>query len=192
MLFSVFERDGKGNTKSENPKLISKLSVEKQIILSNEQCIQKIRRIAFEIYENNVSENKLVFAGIFDKGYILSQLIAAEYEKIAKNKPSIVKITLDKFSPTQSEIALDHPLDLLQNKSIVIVDDVLNSGRTLAYSIKPFLTIPVKKIEVAVLVDRGHKSFPIAADYVGYSLSTTLKEHIDVVFEQNDINVFLK
>jgi pyrimidine operon attenuation protein/uracil phosphoribosyltransferase len=75
---------------------------------------------------------------------------------------------------------------MLRNKVIVLLDDVLNTGRTLAYSLKPFLNVEIKKLHTAVLVDRNHKQFPIAADYIGYALSTTIQEHIEVVLEDNE------
>lgn len=156
-----------------------------QLILNKNQTIQRIKRIAFEIYENNYTEKEIVIAGIFDKGYLLAQLIEKELMVISTAKITLIKVSLDKNAPTQSEIALDKELSSLKNKTIVLVDDVLNSARTLAYSLKPFLTIEVKKIQVATLVDRGHKSFPIAADYVGYTLSTTLKEHIEVILDDS-------
>jgi pyrimidine operon attenuation protein/uracil phosphoribosyltransferase len=153
-------------------------------ILTQKQTKQIIARLAFEIFENNYQEQHIVLAGIYDKGYLLSALLATELERI---KPALqiqkLKVSLDKLAPTQSTIDLDADLGLLKNKTIVLIDDVLNSGRTLAYSLKPFLSIEVKKIQVAVLVDRGHRSFPISADFIGYSLSTTLKEHIDVLFD---------
>lgn len=162
------------------------------MVLTRQQASHIIKRLAYEIFEHNYLEKELVLAGIFDKGYLLADLLRKELAAItSKINFSLVKIALDKNSPTQSEIKLDSPIDLLKNKSIVLVDDVLNSSRTLAYSLKPFLNIEVKKIQVAVLVDRGHKSFPVAADFIGYSLSTTLKERIDVVFDSQGVVVYL-
>ena len=161
------------------------MAVSTTLILDKPQTLQKIRRIAFEIYENNFQEEEIVLAGIYDKGYLFAKLLQQELTGIAPLKSSLVKVSLDKFSPLQSEIELDCPVDSLRNKTIILLDDVLNTGRTFAYSLKPFLNVEIKKIQTAVIVDRNHKQFPISADYVGYSLSTTIQEHIEVRLEDN-------
>ncbi|MDX2196897.1 MAG: phosphoribosyltransferase family protein [Cytophagales bacterium] len=162
--------------------------MDAQLILSHQQVIQISQRMAFQIFENHYQEHEMVFAGIEDKGYLFAEAILQEYKAISPNtKVALINVTLDKFSPTQSDISLDSDISALQNKVVVLFDDVLNSGRTLAYSMKPFLNIPIKKLQIAVLVDRGHKSFPVSADYTGYELSTTLKEYIEVKFENKKI-----
>lgn len=161
------------------------------LILDKKQTLQKIRRIAFEILERNLHEKEIIIAGIYDKGYMFAELLEKEFNLISKIKTTLVKVTLDKTSPMQSEITLDVDIKLIKNKCVILTDDVLNTGRTLAYSLKPFLNIPIKKLQVAVIVDRQHKLFPIDADYVGYSMSTTLKEHIDVNFEKSKLGVYL-
>jgi pyrimidine operon attenuation protein / uracil phosphoribosyltransferase len=168
--------------------------LENQLILNNSQTNQKIKRIAFEIFENNYLEQEIILAGIYDKGYLLAQFLHKALENIAPNIHfKLIKIDLDKFAPLQSEIKLNCATNDLKNKVIVLVDDVLNSGRTLAYSLKPFLNLEIRKIQIAVLVDRGHKSFPVAADYIGYSLSTTLKEHVEVALaDPENLGVYLK
>ncbi len=160
--------------------------MEQLPILNKKQTLDKIKRIAFEIYENNFQEKEIYIAGIFDKGYLFAQFLKSDLEKICAIKIILVKVTLDKFSPQQSEIELDIDIKLLKKKTIILVDDVMNSGRTMAYSMKPFLNIEIKKLQTAVVVDRDHKTFPISADYVGYSLSTTLKETINVVLDEVD------
>lgn len=162
------------------------------LILDKAQTQQKIKRIAFEIYERNFKEKEIVLAGIYDKGYLFAKLLQKELSEISSIKITLIKVTLDKFATAQSEITLDVDLKTLKKKTIILIDDVLNTGRTLAYSLKPFLNIEVKKIQVAVIVDRRHKSFPIDADYVGYTLSTTLKEHIEVNFTKQKFGVYLK
>lgn len=161
-------------------------------ILNARQLKQKIKRIAYEIYEQNFSEKEIVFAGIVDRGYVFAELLLQEFSSISDIPARLAKINLDKTSPLQSEITLDLPIEDFRNKVIIITDDVLNSGRTLAYSLKPFLNIEISRLQTAVVVDRGYKDFPISADYVGYSLSTTLQEHIQVVFgEGEESGVFL-
>ncbi len=153
------------------------------LILNKQQTLQKIRRIAFEIYENNFQEKEIVLAGIYDKGYLFAQLLQKELAAISPVQALLVKVTLDKFLPVQSDVMLDTDIKQIQNKSIILIDDVLNTGRTLAHSLKPFLNIEIKRIQTAVIVDRQHKQFPISADYTGYGLSTTIQEHIEVILD---------
>ncbi len=153
----------------------------KTLILNTAQVNQKIRRIAYEIFENNFKEKSLVLAGIDGQGYSFAKLLATELEAITEIQLKVVKVTLDKLAPQQSEVVLDVETKELKKKCILLVDDVLNSGRTLAYGIKPFLATEVKKIEVAVLVNRSHTTFPIMPTYTGYQLTTMLNDHVEVV-----------
>lgn len=153
---------------------------EKNLVLDASQVKQKIRRMAYEIYEHNFKEKSLVIAGIEGQGYVLAQQLVKEVESISPLKAKLVKVTLDKSAPQQTEVALDCELKILQKKCIILVDDVLNTGRTFAYGLKPFLDIEVKKIEIAVLVNRSHTLFPVYPQYTGYELSTTIKDHVEV------------
>ncbi|MFZ6009322.1 MAG: phosphoribosyltransferase family protein [Bacteroidota bacterium] len=153
---------------------------EKTLILEARQIKQKIKRMAYEIYEHNFEEKIVVLAGIDGQGYELARLLAKEVEAISPIEAKLVKVSLDKFAPQQSEVSLDCDLKEVKKKCIILVDDVLNTGRTLAYGLKPFLDTEVKKIETAVLVNRSHTHFPINPQYTGYELSTTIKEHVEV------------
>jgi len=153
---------------------------DKTLILDTRQVKQKIKRMAYEIFEHNFKEKGIVIAGIEGQGYILAKLLAKEVESISPLEIKLVKISLDKLAPQQSDIKLDCDLKELKKKCIILVDDVLNTGRTFAYGMKPFLTIEVKKIETAVLVNRSHTLFPIYPQYTGYELATTLKDHVEV------------
>jgi pyrimidine operon attenuation protein / uracil phosphoribosyltransferase len=166
-------------TKSEN------------LILDPKQIRQKIRRIAYQIYENNLEEKEIVLAGVRDNGLIIARLLADELHRISPLLIRLVSIRLDKFAPLQSEIALDCETEVLENKAIILVDDVMHTGRTLAYSLRPFLNIRIKTLQTAVLVDRGHTTFPISCDYTGYSLSTTIQQHIEVILEEEKMGVYL-
>ena len=167
------------------------MTVNQKTILNRNQILQKIKRIAHEIYENNVQENKLIIAGIYDTGYTFARMLIKEVKEITLLQTHLVKVSLNKKSPLQSDIVLDCDERLLTDCTIILVDDVLNTGRTLAYSLKPFLNIAIKKLETVVLVNRSHPAFPIAADYIGYELSTTIHEHIEVVLEKDRIEVYL-
>jgi pyrimidine operon attenuation protein / uracil phosphoribosyltransferase len=157
------------------------MTTEKSLILDSVKVKQKIRRMAFEIYERNVKEKSIVLAGIDGQGYVLAKFLAKEVESISPIEVKLVLIHLDKTAPQQSEITVDCDLKDIRKKVIILVDDVLNTGRTFTYGIKPFLNIEVKKIEAAVLVNRGLTMFPVYAQYTGYELSTTIKDHIEVI-----------
>ena len=158
---------------------------KKNQILDKELTLKKINRIAHEILERNFNEKEIILAGIDPCGYNLAKKLLTVLTDISKTKITLIKVSLDKDAPLQSEITLDCELKSIAKKPIILVDDVLNTGRTLAYSFKPFLTSEVKNLQVAVIVDRDHKTFPIHADYVGYSLSTTLQEHIKVELDDD-------
>jgi pyrimidine operon attenuation protein/uracil phosphoribosyltransferase len=162
------------------------------LILDKKQILQRIKRIAFEIYEQNFKVKEIILAGIYDKGYTFAGLLQKELSGICQIKTTLVKVTVDKNSPLQTDVKLDIDPKELKHKTIILIDDVLNTGRTLAHSLKPLLAIDTAKIQTAVIVDRRHKVFPVSADYVGYSLSTTLKEHIEVSFEKGRFGVYLR
>ena len=157
---------------------------EKTLVLNDSQVRKKISRMAYEIYENNFDEKSLILAGIDGQGYVLAQLLQKELQAIGDFNCPVVKITIDKTSPETSEVGVDTPLKEFSKKNIVMVDDVLNTGRIITYSMKPLLSQPIKKIEVAVLVNRSHPLFPILPKYTGYELSTTLDDHIEVVLKK--------
>lgn len=154
--------------------------MEKTLILNSKQIQQKINRIAYEIYENNYDEKNIVIAGIGGNGFLFAKRIVEVLQKIAPLEIKLIEIAIDKKNPMSKEIKISLTNEELKNKVIVLVDDVLNSGKTMIFGAKPFLAMPVKRLTTAVLVDRGHNRYPIKADFVGLSLSTTLQEHITV------------
>lgn len=164
---------------------------EKKKVLSHDQVEQKIRRIAFEIHENNFKEKELVLAGIHDQGYRLAELIQKQLEKISDAQLTLIKVDLDKHNPSESDIKLEGILTEIKKKPIVLIDDVLNTGKTLVYSLRPFLNISAKKIEIAVLVNRRLKQFPVASNYTGYKLSTTIDDHVEVDLSEKRMGVYL-
>ena len=155
------------------------------IILDQKQIDHKIRRIAYQIYENNVSEKEVVIAGIFENGFIFAKKIKNVIEKISPIKVVMCKVMIDKKNPILP-ITTSLETEAYKNKSLVLVDDVLHSGTTLIYGIKHFLQVPLKQFNTAVLVDRNHKKYPVKADFKGISLSTSINENVSVVFEKGN------
>ena len=161
-------------------------------LLSGEKTLQKAKRMAYQIVENNILEKEIIIAGIGGEGYVLAEIITEYLKQITELKVYIAKLSFDKKAESQPDIHIESKVDTFKNKSVIIVDDVLNSGKTLAFGLRPFLTIPLKKLQVAVMVDRNHPRYPIKADFVGYSLSTTLSDHVQVVLSDKEhVGVYL-
>jgi len=165
--------------------------MEKTIILNHKQIAYKTRRIAYQIYENNINETKIILAGIANNGFEFAKQLKTELEKIAPLQIVLCKVIVDKKNPlNQVNISLNQ--NEYTNKSVVLVDDVLNSGATLIYAIKHFLEVPLKKFKTAVLVNRNHKKYPVKADFKGLSLSTSLQENITVIFKPENNIAYLE
>jgi pyrimidine operon attenuation protein / uracil phosphoribosyltransferase len=154
----------------------------KKYILTQEVAEKKLRRMAYQILENNSGEHDLILAGIRESGSVIARNIQRILQDISGNTLSIalISISLDKKHPEEVTLSETLPFD---DQVIIVIDDVANSGKTLLYAMKPFLAFHPRKIESLVLVERTHKAFPVQADYTGLSLSTTLQEHIYVETE---------
>jgi len=160
------------------------------IILTQQQIQQIVKRIAYQIYETFVNENEIVIAGIANSGYVFAKKISDEVSKISDLKVILGKVEVNKQDPLQ-EIKTDLQKADYENKSVVLIDDVMNSGATLIYGVKYFLEVPLKKFKTAVLIDRSHKKYPVKADFKGISLSTSSLEHIQVVFNDTEEYAYL-
>lgn len=147
-------------------------------VLDQYQISMKIARLAYEILENNEAEDTIVLAGINNKGYRFAELLVRTLENISDKKFLLSHIKLNPANPLGNPIEINRTKDELENSCVIIVDDVANTGRTIFYAFKVLMDILMKKVEVAVLVDRKHKLFPIKVDYVGLSLATTIQENI--------------
>ncbi len=161
------------------------------IILNQQEIAYKTRRMAYQIYETFPDETEVVIAGIASNGYVFAQLLATELEKISDIKVTLCEVIINKQQPLEP-IRTSLPAADYTNKSLVLVDDVLNSGTTLIYGVKHFLNVPLKKFKTAVLVDRNHKQYPVKADFKGLSLSTSMQEHIIVELQGNEIYAALR
>jgi len=161
------------------------MKTENNIILNNTQINHKIRRIALQILESNIDEQQIVLAGISKNGFLISEKlkrIIADY--------SDVEILLSEVFINKKELLSEVTTSIntteYTNKSVVLIDDVLHSGATLIYGVKHFLNVPLKQLKTAVLINRNHKKFPIKADFKGLSLSTSINEHVEIVFDNDN------
>ncbi|MBC7553938.1 MAG: phosphoribosyltransferase [Taibaiella sp.] len=160
------------------------------IILDKERIAHKLRRMAYEIWEHNCDETAVTLIGIESGGKAVADNLAALVKEICPLQVTVLSVTINKKNP------LNHALDFEENltgKSVILVDDVTNSGKTITYSLHAILSYDLKKVMVAVLVDRKHKSFPVASDIVGLTIATTLQEHIEVEIQGSEItSVYLQ
>lgn len=161
-------------------------------ILNQDQISQKVKRLSYEILENNFNESEIYLAGINNNGTGFAKMLLKELKKKSDTTFHLCKISINPAEPILHPVELDIDTIELNDKVIIIVDDVANTGRTLFYAMKPLLSTLPKKVEMVVLVDRKHKSFPVTPDYVGLSLATTLQENIDVkIGSKSNQSVFL-
>ena len=166
------------------------MSVNKNYILDQQVAEKKLHRMALEIIENNLDETELILVGIRESGSVVARTLQRMIAEITDIKTELISIILNKRLP--KDIALSRTFDF-NNKVIIIIDDVANSGKTLLYALKPFLEYHPKKIQSLVLVERSHNSFPVHSDYVGLSIATTLQEHIYVeVSEDKVLGAYMK
>jgi len=163
----------------------------KNKILNTNQIKKIVKRIAYQIHENNLEYPEIILIGVHKNGYTLAEKINKELKQISKSNIKLVSIKINKKNPLE-EIELDCKKEYLKNKVIVLVDDVLNTGKTLIYCVKHLLEITPKNFNTVVLIDRNHKKFPIKVDFKGISLSTFISDHVEVVFEDNNSYAFIK
>ena len=166
------------------------MALTQNCILNHQEIDHKIKRIAYQIYESNVEQKEIVLAGIYSNGYVLAEKIKQQLEEISDIKAKLCTVKINKKNPTE-KVTTSLNQDEYVNKSLVLVDDVLHSGTTLIYGAKHFLDTPLTQFKTAVLVNRNHKKYPVKADFKGISLSTSLHEHVDVVFDGKNSKVVL-
>jgi len=162
------------------------MNKSRTLLLNNHQISQRIIRIAYQIYEDNCDDKEIIIVGIWQNGSILAEKIYNAVKGICDLDVKLVELKIDKHNQVGNEVTLSCSMDDLTGKSIILVDDVLNSGKTLIYSMKALLKIDTKKIRTVLLVDRDHRRFPILTDFVGMTLSTTFQEHVSVEFGEED------
>lgn len=154
-------------------------------VLDNEAIKRKLKRMALQVAEQNSEAKELIIAGIAGNGEIVAKCLVEDLAKLGTFQTSYVKIQLNKKALL--DVSLQPGIELA-NKTVILVDDVANTGKTMMYALKPFLAASPKKIQTLVLVERSHKLFPVQTDYAGLSLATTLQEHIAVETEGEEIS----
>jgi len=164
--------------------------MKKKIILNEDQINQKISRIAHQIMECNIGEKEIIIAGIEKNGYIIATKLKESIANISNIKITTCSVKINKEN-LLDKVTTSVDKNYYLNKSLVLVDDVLNSGGTLIYAVKHFLNTEVKQFKTAVLINRNHKKYPVKADFKGISLSTTTVNHVKVRFTNYNAEAFL-
>lgn len=160
--------------------------MKKVKILDKIQLQQKVNRLAWQIFERNYTENEIVIVGVETRGVELSLRISQVLQNISNMKIINANVSLNKDNPYSSKIVCNLSSVEIKDKVVILVDDVLNSGKTLMYAVSEFLSVPLINLSTLVLINRNHNRYPIKADFEGMSLSTTLNEHIHVVFGEEE------
>lgn len=150
-------------------------------ILDQKKVDQIVKRIAYQIHENYLEQEKLFLIGVDIGGRVLADQFKEYLKDISSIEVDCSTIILDKESPLSRQITIDGDLDEITKHPIVLCDDVLNTGKTLTYCLSKLLMWDLKRIETAVLILRSYSQFPIYATYKGYQLATTINEHVKVV-----------
>lgn len=149
-------------------------------ILTSTQIQQKLDRITYQIAEDCFEEKMIYIIGIHGNGYKLAKIISQKIQQINQHEVKLVELFIDKKDPLKKEITMNIPNEEITDKCIILVDDVVNSGKTMQYALTKILEQSTKFIKTVALVDRKHRNFPIRCDFVGLTLSTTLQEHVEV------------
>ena len=159
-------------------------------ILNKEQIEEKIKRISYEIYEENFDDKSIIICGIEKNGSIIAKRVIKELKSICNINIEFINISLNKKNPLNT-VAIKSSKINIKDKSIILIDDVSNTGKTLIYVIKELTKYEPKKINTAVLVNRDHTLFPVKINFIGLSLSTSIKSHIEVKLNNNNIGAYL-
>jgi len=162
-----------------------------QVILNNQQIHQKITRLGHELLENCFEESQIFIGGIHGNGFEMATMLSDIITKNSDIKVHCFEIKINKSEPWSEEIEVNIDETKFKKGFLILVDDVINSGKTMQYALVKFLQSPTKTIRTVVLVDRKHRRFPVKADIVGISLSTTLKDRVEVDLSKNDSKAFL-
>lgn len=155
--------------------------MEKKYILSSDKALMKIKRMAFEILERNPNLESLCLAGIRENGLVLCDILSSCLREISSVKVDVISVNINKKDPLQCSMGEQ---EKITGQVVVLVDDVVNSGKTMLYALSPLLSLAPHKIQTLTLVERSYKTYPVHVDYVGVSLASTLEDHI-VVAVQN-------
>ena len=160
------------------------------LIMNSKRINDCAHRISYQIVESSINKKEIILIGIKNNGFIFAKKIHEFLKKITDQKIELLSVEINKKNPHEN-ITLKNQFNNINNSSVILIDDVLNTGKTLMYSIKFLLNYKINQLKTAVLIDRNHKDFPVKVDFKGLALSTTMNEHVEVVFKKNNEGVYL-
>ena len=159
---------------------------EKKYVLTKEVAEQKLQRLALEIAEQlDGDDAEIIIIGIRNSGKVVADKIGVLLRPLLTVPIKIISVVLNKVTP--KEVFLSEPNIDFNNKNVIVADDVVNSGKTLLYALRPLLYFQPKRIQTLVLVERMHKLFPIKSDYIGLTVATTSQANIVVEAKDGEI-----
>ena len=161
----------------------------KKQVLDFEKISRICGRLAYQILENNINEDEILLVGIKEKGYEIAKIIEQKLKDITSSKVHLKSITIDKKNPnliSEFEINFNQ-----MPKSVYLVDDVLNTGKTLMFAVNSLLKYDFELMKTLVLIDRNHKRYPIKVDFKGISLSTNLDDTVKLISENKNLEAVL-
>jgi len=162
----------------------------KNQVLDHKKIIRICNRLAYQIIENSENKKSIILVGIKEKGYEVSKLIMQELNKICSNKIILRYIEIDKTSPKNS-LKCNLESTFKCSEKVFLIDDVLNTGKTLMYSVNKLLDYDFNSIKTVVLIDRNHKKFPVKVDFKGISLSTNYDDIVKLNFKKNNLEAII-
>ena len=161
----------------------------KNQVLNNDKIKKICNRLAYQIVENSLINEKILIVGIKQKGLEISKIIIKELKKICSNEVILKSIEINKNDPKSSINCDLNPSDSYEK--VFLVDDVLNTGKTLMYSVKKLLDYDFISIKTVVLIDRNHKRFPVKVDFKGISLSTNYDDTVILSIKKNSLQAII-
>ena len=159
------------------------------IVVNHGKIIRICNRLAYQIIENSQNDEFILIVGIKEKGFKISNIIVDRLTKISKKKIELKYIDLDKSNPKKY---IESDLNCSKKyEKVFLIDDVLNTGKTLMYSVNKLLEYDFNIIKTVVLIDRNHKKFPVKVDFKGISLSTNFDDTVKLNFKKNILEAII-
>lgn len=149
-------------------------------ILSPAAVAAKLKRMAIQIYEHNYLEAQLTVLGVDVRGGWVAEQLCGHLRQVSPQAVHYAGFVLDREALAEGSLGLEIPQELIEDRTVIVVDDVLYTGFTLLRVLAQLVAKRPRSLQTAVLIDRGHRMAPVGADVVGMVLATTLQQHVSV------------
>jgi len=168
------------------------MNLDNTLILNTHDVLRKIRRIAFEMKERYYTQKNLTIISVAGQGTKVAQAIIEELKNTWNVEITSLTATVNKRNPERQNLNIQGDVTKVSGSSCIVIDDVINSGRTLMYVCSKIMELQPQEMSTAVIIDRFHRTYPIKADFVGLTLSTNLKENVSLKNENGSFSVWLE